>query len=152
MAVFPENMDRLNLEDPKESLAKIQDYIRYMGERIDFSFRNMTKSVSAAGISSAELYILIQEQTQALAALQSTVNSISGNVTTMQGNVLALQGTVNTIAGKVSTLESDVNTISGDISTLESDISTIQGTISTIQTTLTSLDQRVTALETPPTP
>ena len=45
MAVLPESMDRLDVNDAPGSFAKIQDYIRYMGERIEFSMRNMTKTV-----------------------------------------------------------------------------------------------------------
>jgi hypothetical protein len=77
MAVLPESMDRLDVQDTEGSLSKVQDYIRYMGERIEFSFRNMTKTVSAAGVSSAELYILFQAQAQTLAALQSAVNCMA---------------------------------------------------------------------------
>lgn len=124
MAVLPENMDKLNVSDTEGSLSKIEDYIRYMGERIEFSIRNMIKTVSAAGISSAELYILIQAQAQTLAALQSTVNSIQGSVTALQGNMTALQASIGTINDEIAA----------------------------IHNTLTSLDARVTALENPTTP
>ena len=90
MAVFPENMERLDLNDARKSLSIIQDYIRYMGERIEFSMRNMTKTVSDAGVSSTELYILVQAQTQTLAALQSTVNGIAGTITSMQRDIADL--------------------------------------------------------------
>lgn len=77
MAVLPESMDRLNVEDSKASLSIIENYIRYMCERIEFSTRNMTKTVSAAGVSSAEISVQsMQEQLDALekrvAALETT--------------------------------------------------------------------------------
>lgn len=152
MAVFSENMDRLNLEDSKGSLSKIQDYIRYMGERIDFSFRNMTKIVSAAGVSSAEYYTLLQEQVQTLAALQSMINSISGDVTMLQSTVKTISVDITALESGITALENTVNSISGDVTSLQSDVDTIQGTLSTIQSTLISLDQRITALETPASP
>ena len=97
MAVFPESLNRLNLNDTQESLSKIEEYIRYMGERIEFSFRNMTKTISASGISSTEMYILIQAQGQTLAALQSTLNGLAGNITSMQGTISALDARVTAL-------------------------------------------------------
>ena len=99
MAVLPENMDRLNVEDTKSSLAIIENYIRYMGERIEFSVRNVTKSVSAAGVSSAEVYVLVTAMSNALSALQSTVNGMSGNITSLantQASILAQLGQMQT--------------------------------------------------------
>lgn len=97
MAVFPENMERLDLNDTRGSLATIQDYIRYMTERIEFSMRNMTKTVSEAGVSSAEVYMQLQELAQAMAALASTVNALSGNITSLQGTVSALNERVTAL-------------------------------------------------------
>lgn len=97
MAVFPENMERLDLNDTRGSLSTIQDYIRYMGERIEFSMRNMTKTVSEAGVSSAEVYILVQAQAQTLAALQSTVNGMAGTITSMQRDISDLNERVTAL-------------------------------------------------------
>ena len=91
MAVLPENMDRLNVEDAKASLSIIENYIRYMGERIEFSMRNVTKSVSAAGVSSAEIYVLVTAMSNTLSALQSTVNGMSGTITQMQTKIADIE-------------------------------------------------------------
>ena len=107
-AVFPENMDKLNPQDVGGSFAKLESYIRYMGERIDFAMRNTTKQVSAAGVSSTELYILLQAQTQTLAALQSSVNAIQGSINGMTGQITTIQGQITTIQTNVSALESRV--------------------------------------------
>lgn len=111
-AVLPESMDRLNVEDTKSSLSIIENYIRYMGERIDFSMRNMTKTVSAAGVSSAEIYVLITAMSNTLSALQSTVNGMSGNITslttnqaTMQAKLVELQGRLDALEARVSAIE-----------------------------------------------
>lgn len=105
MAVLPESMDKLNLQDVEGSLSVIQEYIRYMGERIEFSFRNMTKTVSSAGVSSAELYILVQAQAQQLAALSSVVSGAIGNITSLQRDVSELQSAVSSLDERVSALE-----------------------------------------------
>lgn len=119
MAVFPENMDKLSADDVPGSLSIIENYIRYMGERMEFAMRNMTKTVSAAGVSSAEMYVLLM-------ALQNTVS--------------ALTSTVQGIAGDMTSVKSDVGSI-------KTDISSLQATVSGIQEQITSLDARVTALE-----
>ena len=105
MAVLPESMDRLNVQDVPKSLSIIQEYIRYMGERIEFSFRNMTKTVSSAGVSSAELYILVQAQAQQLAALNSVVSGAVGNITELQSNISALQTAVSDLKESVAALD-----------------------------------------------
>lgn len=117
MAVLPESMDRLDVNDTPGSFAKIQDYIRYMVERIEFSMRNMTKTVSAAGVSSAEIYILYQAQSQQLAALTSTVNGIAGNITSLQRELAsvteqleAINGTLQDLDERVSALEAPSTT------------------------------------------
>lgn len=119
MAVLPESMDKLNVEDTERSLSVIENYIRYMGERIEFSMRNMTRNVSDAGVSSAEMYIL-------LVALQNTVSEISSRLSTLTGTVNTMQSTLNTATGNITTM---------------------QGQITAMQESIQSLDERVTALE-----
>lgn len=121
MAVLPENMDRLNVEDTKASLSIIENYIRYMGERIEFSMRNMTKTVSAAGVSSAEIYVLVTAMSNSLSALQSTVNGMSGNITSlatsqaaMQTQLVTLQTSLEEMQGQLTTLEARVAAIEAE--------------------------------------
>ena len=111
-AVLPENMDKLNVEDVRASLSIIENYIRYMGERIEFSMRNMTKTVSAAGVSSAEIYVLITAMSNSLSALQSTVNGMSGSITgltntqtSMQTMLEQMQARLDDLEGRVAALE-----------------------------------------------
>ena len=111
MAVLPENMDRLNVEDAKASLSIIENYIRYMGERIEFSMRNVTKSVSAAGVSSAEIYVLVTAMSNSLSALQSTVNGISGNITSLSNAQAAMQSQIAAMQTKIDDLEARVAAI-----------------------------------------
>ena len=81
MAVFPENMNRLPAGDSEKALGTLDDYIRYMRERIEFSFENMTKSVNAVGVSSVALYESVQEALGDLSALSSRVSTHTGNTT-----------------------------------------------------------------------
>lgn len=105
MAVFPESMDPIEPEDPARSLRTLDEYVRYMTERIEFGMRNMTKSVNAAGISSTEMYILLVAMDNRISALESALNGLRGTVTGLQGTVTALQGTVTELGARVTALE-----------------------------------------------
>jgi len=119
MAVLPEDMNKIDTQDPQGSLKVIEQYIRYMGERIEFSFSQMTKNVSAAGVSSAEIYIL---------------------VTAMGNQISAMQSSINGIVGRLNGIDNSIAQINNSITAIQENISTINGQI-------TSLDARVTALE-----
>lgn len=116
-AVFPERMDRLNNEDPKTSLSVIEQYIGYMTERIEFYMRNMTKTVSEAGISSAEMYIIIQAQAQILANLQSAMGIAQGAITVLQSDMRLAQSDITDL----SSLVSGIDTRLGNLETTVSD-------------------------------
>ena len=119
MIVFPESINELPKENPSEALDITENYIKYMCQRIDWAMGNVTKNVSKAGVSNAEMYIL-------LTALQNTVS--------------ALQSTVNSQSASISALSQTVNTLSNDQAALA-------GRVSTLETNYAALEQRVTALE-----
>ena len=104
-AVFPESMDRLNRQDVSGSLAVIENYIRYMTERVEFSMRNTTRAVGAAGISSAELVLVLEQMQNNISALSSKINEISGAVTSIQGMVEDLQNSTEALEERVTSLE-----------------------------------------------
>ena len=119
MIVFPESMNELPTGNAEESLSMVEEYINYMKQRVEWAMGNVTKNVSKAGVSSAEMYIL-------LTALQNTVS--------------ALQSTVNSQGASISALLQSV-------STLRNDYTTLTGRVTTVETKYTALEQRVTALE-----
>lgn len=119
-AVLPENMDKLNVEDTRSSLSIIENYIRYMGERIEFSMRNMTKTVSAAGISSAEIYVLITAMSNNLSALQSTVNGMSGNITSLTNTQTSMQTALEQVQAKLEEMQTQLDNLEGRVAKLES--------------------------------
>ena len=144
MAVLPESMDKLNPDDVRGSLSILENYIRYMGERIEFAMRNTTRSVSAAGVSSAEMYVLLQAQINALSALTSTVNGQSGQLTSLGNQIAALNSSVQA-------LEQANTSTAASISAMQTEISGIKSQLSTLQQSVSALDARVKALETPTT-
>lgn len=44
MAVLPQSMEQLDLQDTAGSLKVLQDYIRYMAEQLEFTIGNLSKS------------------------------------------------------------------------------------------------------------
>ena len=118
-AVLPENMDKLNVEDVRSSLSIIENYIRYMGERIEFSMRNMTKTVSAAGVSSAEIYVLITAMSNNLSALQSTVNGMSGNITSLTNTQTSMQTTLEQVQTRLEEMQTQLDDVEGRVAALE---------------------------------
>lgn len=133
MAVLPESMDKLNVQDTAGSLSIIENYIRYMGERIEFSNRNMTKTVSAAGVSSAELYVLVIAMNNSMAAMQSTVNGLTGSVGTLQGQAAALLETTQGLAAGVDALKTAVSGLEQRGNALESRIAALEGRVKTLE-------------------
>ena len=126
MAVLPESMDRLNVEDTKASLSVIENYIRYMGERIEFSMRNVTKSVSAAGVSSAEIYLLVAAMSNTLSALQSTVNVLSGNITSLSNNHTSIQEKLDYLDGKEAVVDEFLQMQQTQLANLEARVAAIE--------------------------
>ena len=118
-AVLPENMDKLNVEDVRSSLSIIENYIRYMGERIEFSMRNMTKTVSAAGVSSAEIYVLITAMSNNLSALQSTVNGMSGNITSLTNTQTSMQAALEQVQTRLEEMQTQLDDLEGRVANLE---------------------------------
>ena len=119
MIVFPESMNTLPKGRTEESLSTMESYINYMKQRVEWAMGNVSRSVSSAGTSSAEMYIL-------LTALQNTVS--------------ALQSTVNSQGASISALLQSVSVLSNDYTALEQ-------RVSALETNYTALEQRVSALE-----
>lgn len=119
MAVLPESMGKLNVEDVRSSLSIIENYIRYMGERIEFSMRNMTKTVSAAGVSSAEIYVLVTAMSNNLSALQSTVNGMSGQITSLTSNQASMQATITQLQQQLTTMQEQLESVEARVKALE---------------------------------
>ncbi len=99
MAVLPENMDKLNPEDVQGSLSIIENYIRYMGERIEFAMTGWSKKFSDTGTTNAEMYILLSATINDLSALRSTVNEIAGDTVTIKSSIGELEKRIEALEG-----------------------------------------------------
>jgi len=132
-SVFPERMDPLNKEDVTGSLGSIESYLTYMQERVEFAFTNMFKQVQGAGVSSAEMLVLI-------AALSNSLSGLTGTVNQLQATVTGLQTTVGQHTTQIASLQS---TVAGHTT----DIGDLQATTTQHTADISDLDRRVTALE-----
>lgn len=87
MAVFPQSMSRIDPEDSEKSLRTIENHLRYMQERIEFSITNVARSVNSAGASSAEMFLLLKDLQNIVSAVSSTVEGISREMTNVKQDV-----------------------------------------------------------------
>ncbi len=125
-AVFPETMGRLDVNDPMGSLQKIETYIRYMTERMEFSTRNMNRSVSEAGVSSAQIYTMVKKLGNTVSALQSVINQLTGRVAavnerlaTVQGETAALENSLQAVRREIGTLRTNYSALAARVTELE---------------------------------
>ena len=133
MAVFPESMNKLDLNDTKGSLARLENYINYMGERIEFAMTNMTRNVSDAGVSTVEVLLLLSDMSKDIAVLSTTVNGMVGDINstnskmeTMQKSMTTMQSNITTIGENVATIQNDITTLQGDVAALAEKVAALE--------------------------
>ena len=133
MIVFPESINAIPKSDPEDAFRIIENYIRYMCQRTDWAISNVGKTVSAAGVSSTETYMLLQTLQNTVSALQSTVNS--------QGS------SISALLQSVTTLGNDYAELAGRVSKTEAKYTALEQRVGETEKKYTALEQRVTALE-----
>lgn len=133
MIVFPESINAIPKSDPENAFRIIEDYIRYMCQRTDWAISNVGKTVSAAGVSSTETYMLLQTLQNTVSALQSTVNS--------QGS------SISALLQSVTTLGNDYAELAGRVSKTESKYTALELRMGETEKKYAALEQRVAALE-----
>lgn len=133
MIVFPESINAIPKSDPENAFRIIEDYIRYMCQRTDWAISNVGKTVSAAGVSSTETYMLLQTLQNTVSALQSTVNS--------QGS------SISALLQSVTTLGNDYAELAGRVSKTEAKYTALELRVGETEKKYAALEQRVAALE-----
>lgn len=119
MAIFDKELNHLDPQDAVGSLRTLENYISYMRERLEFNNSNLTRTLSSAGTSTAEMVLIV-------AALQNNVQAMQSSVTAMQGQITTLETTVSGLNNSIQALSQNVTAL---------------------QTAVQNIDQRVTALE-----
>jgi hypothetical protein len=147
MATFPENMAKLDVRDTEKSLSVIENYINYMCERTDFAMRNMTKTVSAAGISTVEVYLMLNGHEARITGLETRMAAMEGRVTALENIVgSANSGLVKAVADLTAAVGDASGGLVKDVADIKAAIGDTE-TSGTILYQLADLDRRVTALE-----
>ena len=119
MIVFPESINELPKENPSEALDITENYIKYMCQRIDWAIGNVTKNVSKAGVSNAEMYILLTALQNTVSALQSTVNSQGASISALTQSVTVLNNDQTALKNRVATLENNYTAREQRVTALE---------------------------------
>lgn len=119
MIVFPESLNELPKGNPEEALRMVEQYIKYMCQRTDWALGNVTKNVSKAGVSSAEMYILLTALQNTVSALQSTANSHTSSLSALSQTVNMLGNDYAALAGRVTTLENNYTALEQRVAALE---------------------------------
>lgn len=170
MAVFPENMSRVDPNDPQKAIAIIENYIRYMQERIEFSNSQTTRTVTEAGVSSAGLYLDVQTLANTVQALSS---SLTAALTTLAGHGQRISALEDGLEAEQTARETQdeallaaitaeenarisaiaaeekarTNAVTAEKNARVSAISSLNTTISSLSSTVAALESRVAALE-----
>lgn len=113
MAVLPESMNRLG-PDAGENFRTLEQYIRYMAERLEFSMASMGRTVSGAGVSTAALALELREVRNGLSAVQGALNTITGDVNDLKTGIAGLNAAVSALQTQITALEGRVSALEGE--------------------------------------
>lgn len=147
MIVFPESINAIPKSDPEDAFRIIENYIRYMCQRTDWAISNVGKTVSAAGVSSTETYMLLQTLQNTVSALQSTVNSQGSSISALLQSVTTLGNDYAELAGRVSKTESKYTALEKRTADTETKCTALEKRVGEMEKKYAALEQRVTALE-----
>lgn len=119
MAVFPEQMDRLNLQDTTGSLQKIENYIRYMAERMEFSSSNTSKFFAETGTTNASVIKALLTVADRVSLIEANINMVVNNTTALANSVSKLQGSVDTLSGTITSMQTEIENLKSRVQKLE---------------------------------
>lgn len=111
MAVFPESMGRIDPMNAPAALKTMENYIRYMCERMEFSASNTVRNVSAAGVSSVELFVLVSAQEHKVSALESKVNLLEGEIAELASQISSAISKIQELEGKSVEMETRISAL-----------------------------------------
>ena len=112
MAIFPEQMNKLNLDDTKGSFSKIESYIRYMTERVEFAMSNTARNVSQTGMTNEALVALVKDIAEEISAMQSAMSNMAGGITAANNRITEMQKSI-------TTLQTDLGSLTERVTALE---------------------------------
>ena len=137
MNVFPETMNKIDLNDPKTALSQLEHYIRYIVERVQFSTNGLVKTVASSMTTAEVVEQLTQLRTEVTRAV-STVNSYSARINTLESNTADLQTELDSQRTELADTIADLETLIGTVSDIETALTDLDTALSTLQTQVES--------------
>ena len=121
-AVFPENMDRIDINDVTGSLQLIDAYIRYMRERVEFAVRNVTRTAANAGNAGAEIVGELEEMSRNIGTLGSSIGTCQAEVTSALKKIEELTQRV----AKIEETITDVDSLKTEMTELKTKVEELE--------------------------
>ena len=81
--VFPQRMDPLDRENSYRAIGQVEDYIRYMTERVEFAVTNHARNLRKQGVGLEEIAAAVAEQGDKVANLSAQLAVVGAAVNTM---------------------------------------------------------------------
>lgn len=120
--VFPESMDRLDYQDLNESMHTIEDYIRYICERVDYTYGQLFKDIGSSGVLAVPISIAVGELQKDVKELQNQMAGVSAEATSALNKASRLETTVgDENSGLVKAVNDLQNSLGNVITTIGSD-------------------------------
>ena len=121
--VFPESMDRLDYEDLNKSVHTIEEYIRYICERVDYTYGQLFKDIGQSGVLAVPIAIAVSELQKDTKELQNQMAGVSAEATSALNKASRLESVVGDAdSGLVKTVNDILTTIGSDEAGHESGI------------------------------
>lgn len=86
-------MQKINPAETARSIRTIDNYIRYMCERIEFSMRSHSGRESGGEYTAESIYDLLQTTTETVANMQETLNDLRDALREVQDEIAEIHGT-----------------------------------------------------------
>lgn len=112
-AIFPEQMDRLHLEDVQGSLRILENYVRYMTERMEFANSNTNRFFAESGTSNAAVIKAVLTISDRVSVIEASTQGVLNNVQALVNRVTELNNSVSALGAEVESLKQRVSTLEG---------------------------------------
>lgn len=106
--VFPESMDRLDYQDLNESMHTIEDYIRYICERVDYTYGQLFKDIGSSGVLAVPIALAVSELQKDVKQLQNQLADVSASATSALNKSTRLEEVVGDANSGLIKLVNDI--------------------------------------------
>jgi phage shock protein A len=105
MAIFPEQMNKLDYKKPDECFETMEKYIRYMVERIEFNNSNDIKRLGKADATTQDVVKMFLSTTDLINQTRAEVQQLYNATTSLSRQYAEVSTALTELAQRVETLE-----------------------------------------------